>query len=224
MSGALFPWIIANKEWCFSALCAVFGGAFASLKWILPLMKKQKTIGPCPNLNIAVDGTDNSLAVIANGANVVGGVITGSHNVQTVVINQGLQQVEKNIPVRSRKSSIPTGNEIRQKRERVLKDIPLYLQDKVLNDYLRGYMNLRVEWLIRIWGISKLTEGGEEVLRLDARYGEENWGACIQIDVNASDYPILRTLETGHRAFVKGQIAYIDDYRIRIDVTSIEFE
>ena len=157
-------------------------------------MKKQKTIGPCPNLNIAVDGTDNSLAVIANGANVVGGVITGSHNVQTVVINQGLQQVEKNIPVRSRKSSIPTGNEIRQKRERVLKDIPLYLQDKVLNDYLRGYMNLRVEWLIRIWGISKLTEGGEEVLRLDARYGEENWGACIQIDVNASDYPILRTL------------------------------
>jgi hypothetical protein len=224
MSSALFAWIIANKEWCFSALCAVFGGAFAFVKWILPLLRKQKTIDTHPNFNISANGTGNSLAVIDNGANVVGGVITGSHNVQTVVINQSLQQVEKNISIRSRKSSIPTGNEIRQKRERVLKDIPLYLQDKVLNDYLRGYLNLRVEWPIRIWGISKLEKGGEELLRLDARYGEEDWGACIQIDVKASDYPILRTLDAGHRAFVNGHITHIDDYRMRIEASALDFE
>lgn len=57
------------------------------------------------------------------GATVTGGVIAGSHNVQTVVINHSTQPVE--IPIRERKSSTPTGNEIRQRQDDVLKGIPL---------------------------------------------------------------------------------------------------
>jgi hypothetical protein len=156
-------------------------------------------------------------------------VIVGSNNVQSVVIAPRVES--KQIPVRERKSSSPTGDEIRQKETTTLEGIPLYLQRDLEEKLWDGYLNLHVAWPIRIYVIRNATEflgralGPEEDdLLVEARWGEENWGARVRFSVKASDYPILKTLVEGHCAFVEGRIKRIDEARIDLEVSQLEVE
>jgi hypothetical protein len=220
MSNPFLDWVIAHKEWCFSTLCAAFGGAFAILKWVWPLAKGREKSRSGSETSIVLGGTGNTLTAVGIGATVNGGVIVGSHNVQNVVINHNQNPVE--IPIRDRKSSTPTGNEIRQRQKDALNGIPLVLKGDVLQKYLDGFVNLPVAWPIKIDGVWPRT--GSEDLRIGATYGEEAWGACIRFNVRGSDFPILKTLEDGHLAFVQGRICEINEYVIELEVSNLEFE
>jgi hypothetical protein len=220
MTSSVSAWVIAHKEWCFTVLCAICGGVFALLKWIWPMMKHNEKLKSGNGDSFAINGSGNTVAAVARGATVHGGVIAGSNNVQTVVINHNSHQAET--PIRERKPSTPTGNEIRQRKDAVLKGVPLVMQHEVLQKYLKGFVNLSVAWPIKVHGVySKL---GSETLTVDARYGEESWGAYIRFKVPKSDFPILNTLEDGHGAFVEGRICEIDDHLIEIEVAKLEFE
>lgn len=59
---------------------------------------------------------------------------------------------------------------------------------------------------------------------VQARYGEESWGARIHFCVKARDYPILGTVGEGHRAFVEGTIKEIDFGQIVLEVSTLEVE
>ena len=204
MSNTIVAWVIANKEWSFTVLCAVSGGVFAFLKWKWLIAKNREKSRFIPEDSIAQNGSGNTFAAIGRGAVVTGGVITGSHNVQTVLINPNLHLPQT--PIQERKSSAPTGNEIRKREDGVVKGVPLVMQRDVLQRYRNSFLNVSVAWPIKIHGVYPQRNG--EIITVDARYGEENWGALIRFDVRGSDYPILNTLEEGHSAFLRGRIAY----------------
>jgi hypothetical protein len=227
MSSSFFAWVVANKQWCFGAICTVSGGAFALVKW----RASRKENSPKVEAGNAseVSGSQNQIAQFAGAATINGPVIVGSNNVQSVIITTRVES--KQIPFWERKSSSPTGNEIRQKETATLKGIPLYLQRDLEKKLWDGYLNLHVAWPIRIYEIRNSEEflgralGPEEDdLLVEARWGEESWGACVRFSVKASDYPILKTLVEGHRAFVEGRIKRIDVGAIALEVSQLEVE
>lgn len=220
MSGSVLTWIAANKEWCFGAICSIAGGMFAFFKWFLPQRRKHTL--KAPEQTDASPGKGGALTMKFEGS-VVGGVIAGSNNVQTVVVNQAVEATRT--PIRDRRPSSPTANEIRQRQSSALEGIPLYLRSDTRKNLLDSNIGLKVEWPIRLSGVWKTQrKTAEDILTVHARYGDENWGAFIKFEVEERHYPVLKTLHEGHKAFVEGQIIAIDDYMIEIGVASLEFE
>lgn len=220
MSRLIPDWVIAHKEWCFTVLCATVGGAFALLKWIWP---SRETLKSSHSNLAAIEGSDNAIVAVAYGATITGPVVAGSHNTQSVVINQINHSLHApELPIRDRKPSSPTGNEIRQRQDSLLKGVPLVIQKDVLNQYLNGFLHVPVAWPIGLCDVYRSLSG--EYLIVDARYGEESWGAYLRFNVRETDFPILNTLAKGHFGFVEGRILAITEHLIEIEVSKLMFE
>jgi hypothetical protein len=217
MQNPVLAWISDHKEWCFTVICAMLGGAFAVLKWVWPSAKSLRIEGPSTT---QLNNAETATVAIGDGAVVTGGVIAGSNNIQSVVINHGLSTPE--IPIRMRKPSTPTGNEIRQKQGEVVKGIPLVMRREVLQKYLSNFRGLSVAWPIRIYGVYPQKQTG--ALTVDGRYGDEEWGAFVRFEAQGADHPKLNTLEEGHYAFLEGRIVGMDEWVITIEITALALE
>jgi hypothetical protein len=225
MQGSMFSWIVEHKEWSFATLCTVSAGVFAFIKWAAPRnsQKAAKSEG-----GIDVQDSHNSLSVITAGGSINAPMIVGSNNFQSVTIAPPPAKVP--IPIRQRKATSPTGNDIRQKEASALQDIPLFLQTETRKRLLNSYLNIDVGWPIRLYGVSQLGEYVgrpalfDDELLVNARFGEESWGACIRFIVRASDFPILRTVSEAHHAFVEGRIKRVEGMDIVLEISSLEVE
>lgn len=224
MSDSAISWVVAHIEWVFGALCTVAGGVFAFIKWYFPRTASRRDTG---ETQISVEGSQNTTALIAAGASVNAPMIVGSNNVQNVT----LSPVGEHIPIQQRKPSSPTANEIRHKEETVLQNIPLTQQKDVLKRFYEAYSDLQVRWPIRLYGIQSLAElqrlprlPQDDSWVVEARYGEESWGAFIGFHVKVSDFPILKTVGLAHRAFIEGRIKRIDGRDISVEVSKLEVE
>src|ERR1700679_4184479 len=112
MPDPVLTWIIANKQWCLTALGSAAAGAFAFLKWVWPLRKGQSSeIRGEKIVDLSGSGTE---AMRIEGS-VTGCVIAGSNNVQTVTINHAVSHIH--LPISERKPSSPTLEEIRIREE-----------------------------------------------------------------------------------------------------------
>jgi hypothetical protein len=211
-----FWWIVAHKEWVFGVFCSATAGAFALTKWLFSLRRSR--LGA--RTQLAVSGTSNGAAMVAEGAT-VGALIVGSNNIQTVISQPA---PPARIPLRQRLQTSPNGNEIRQREEDTVKGVPLYLQSEIRRKFLAAFANVKVAWGITLYGIRKMGESGGDELLVRARYGEEAWGAWVSFTVKADDYPLLKTIVEGHRAFVEGRIRMIRSDDIILDVSKLEVE
>jgi hypothetical protein len=225
MHGSVFSWIVEHKEWSFATLCTVSAGVFTFIKWALP---RNSQSAKKSESGIQVEGSQNNLSVIAGGTSINAPVMVGSHNVQSVTMAPSPVAVQT--PIRQRKPTSPTGNEIRQREESTLRGIPLYLQAETRKRLLDSYLNIQVGWPVRLYGVRPLGEYVgrpklfDDELLVTARFGEESWGACIRFIVKASDYPILRTVSEAHCAFVEGRIKQIEGIDIILEISSLEVE
>jgi hypothetical protein len=228
MSNSIVAWVIAHKEWCFTVLCSAAAGIFAVIKWRFSFMKSTAANREADN-NLSIKGDLNNVALIAEGASVNSPFMVGSNNVQNVVIAQNPSHVKFSIDMR--KASSPTGNEIRQREEGTLQGIPMYLQHNVREQFYASFRNVEVAWPIRLYEIHKLGElrgrpldPEEDDLVVEARYGDESWGARIRFTVKTSDYPILKTICGAHRAFVEGRISRIEGMDIVLEVSGMQVD
>jgi hypothetical protein len=228
MQDSLLSWVVEHKEWSFATVCTVSGGVFAFIKWLAQRNRQQE-----PRTNggarVEVEGSQNNLALIAAGTAINAPVIIGSNNVQSFVMSPSPDGTQ--VPIRQRKPTSPTGNEIRQKEESVLEGIPLTLQGEVQKRLWDSYLHINIGWPIRLYKISTLAEinrlhiqSPDDEWVVEARYGEESWGAKIYFSVKVSDYPILKTVGSGHRAFAEGHIKRIDSGYICLEVSRLEVE
>jgi hypothetical protein len=223
MSGSLFDWVIANKEWSYATLAGLLTGAFAVFKWVFPKKAGEPKASPT---GIAVSGAQNNLALIAQGAFVNGPMIVGSNNV--VAHNVGAVPV----PARDRSATSPTAVEIRQREEAALKAIPLYQKKETRDRFYDSYLGVRVGWPVNIYGVKTSEEiysplpgprDQDKFLLIYARYGKA-LGPCIQFRVGKNDYPLLKTIGENHYAFVEGTIEQIDLINILLNVQELHIE
>jgi hypothetical protein len=217
MGGSNLAWLINHKEWAFTVACAVVGGGFALTKWLVSLRKA--TSGSRPSATLTLNGTANSAALISGGTS-IGNLIVGSNNIQNILSTGSKEKV----PLAQRSQTSPSGNEIRQRQAGLSKGIPLYLQGETEKSFLASFKGVEVGWLITICEV-RAWDRTNDVLRIYARYGEENWGAWIAFELNGTDYPIVKTISDGERAFVTGKIREIEDHgQIVLDVSRLEIE
>lgn len=142
---------------------------------------RRRKAGPLRSNSVKISKSSISSSMIAGRDNII----------QTVNVSSSRD------PTDDEYSETPTANEIRVQTD----SLPILQQEAAR----RNYEGLKVKWPARISSIREFrTKPG--VAEVTLRYGDENWGAIICIEVELDKQPRLRSVYGGEPVVVTGTI------------------